>query len=169
MVGAKDFSATWGMPDGPEGKVAFDVHHPADRRQVLRQHSSRWFIEQLVAGADAKTLCAGLIQDLLRVFDGLGERLLYINVASGLERHTRDRSMGCRRSNDMDDVKLFRSEEFFRRLKTADARHDVAHSGLSRIGGIGHRYQLHTGTSQDGAGVVLRMAAGADKRDPQGT
>ncbi len=69
----------------------------------------------------------------------------------------------------MDDVKLFRSEEFFRRLKTADARHDVAHSGLSRIRGIGHRDQLHAGTSQDGAGVVLRMAAGADERDPQGT
>ena len=69
----------------------------------------------------------------------------------------------------MDDVKLFRSEEFFGRLKTADARHDVAHGGLSRIRRIGHRHQLHTGTSQDGAGVVLRMAAGTDKRDPQGT
>ena len=69
----------------------------------------------------------------------------------------------------MDDVQFFRSEELFRRLKTADARHDVAHGRLGRIGGICHRHQLHTGTSQNGAGMVLRMAAGADERDPQGT
>ena len=145
------------------------MRHPADRRQVLRQHSSRGFVKELVAGTDAKAFCTRLVQDLLRVFDGLGKRFLYINVASGLKRHTRERGMGCRRSNDMDDVKFFRSEELFRRLKAADARHDVAHGSLSRIGGIGHRHQLHAGTSQDGAGVVLRMTAGADERDPQGT
>lgn len=67
----------------------------------------------------------------------------------------------------MDDVKLFRSKELFRRLKTANTRHDVAHGGLSCIGRIGHRNQLHTGTSQDGAGMVLRVAACADERNPQ--
>lgn len=167
MIGAKHLSPTRRMTNGPEGKVTFDVHHPADRGQVLRQYPSRRFVEQLVAGTDAKAFGIGLVQDLLRVLDGLSERLLHINVASGLERHAREWSMGRRRGDDMDDVQFFRGEELFRRLKTADARHDIAHGGLSRIGRVGHGNQLHTGTSQDGAGMVLRVAAGPDERDPQ--
>ena len=169
MVGAKHLSPPRRMTHGPEGKVAFDVDNPADRRQVLRQYPGGRFVEQLVAGTDTEAFCARLIQDLLRVLDRLGERLLNINMASGLERYTRKRGMGGRRSDDMDDVEFFRGEELFRGLETADARHNVAHGGLSRIGRVGNRDQLHAGTSQDGAGVVLRMAAGADERDPQGT
>ena len=67
----------------------------------------------------------------------------------------------------MDNVKLFRSEKLFRRLKTADARHDVAHGGLSRIGRVGNRDQLHPRTSQNGAGMVLSVAACANERNPQ--
>lgn len=167
MIGAKHLSPARGMPNGPEGEITFDVNNPTDRAQVLRQHASRRFVKQLVAGTDAKTLCAGLIQDLLGVLDRLGERFLHINVASGLECHTRERGMGRRRGDDMDDVQFFRSKELFRRLKAADTRHDVAHGRLSRIGGVSHGHQLHTGTSQDGAGMVLRVAAGADERDPQ--
>lgn len=167
MVGAKHFPPARRMPDRPERKVTFDVHDPADRGQVLRQHPGGRFVEQLVAGTDTKAFCARLIQNLLRVFDGLGEWLLDINMASGLEGHTRERCMGRRRGDDVDDVKFFRGEELFRRLETADARHNVAHGGLSRIGRIGDRDQLHAETSQDGAGMVLGVAACADERDPQ--
>lgn len=169
MVGAKHLPPTRRMPDGSKRKVTFDVHNPADRRQILRQHPSGRFVEQLVAGTYAKALCGRLLQDLLRVFNALRERFLHINVTSRLNRHTRERGMGGRRGDDMDDVKCFRGEELFRRLKTTDTRHDVAHGGLSRIGRIGHRNQLHAGTSQDGTGMVLRVAACADERDPQWT
>ena len=169
MVGAKHLPAARRMPDSPEGKVTFDMHHSADRRQVLRQHPGGRFVEKLVAGADTKAFCAGFVQKLLRIFDGFGERLFDVNMAAGLERHACERGMGRRRSDDMDDVKFFRGEQLFRRLEAADSRYNIAHGSLSRIGGIGHRNQLHAGASQDGPGMVLRMAARADERDPQGS
>ena len=67
----------------------------------------------------------------------------------------------------MDDVEPFRGKQLFRRLETTDARHDVAHGSEGRIGRVGHRDQLHAGAAQNGAGMVLRVAAGADERDPQ--
>lgn len=54
MVGAKHLPSARRMPDGPKGKVTFDVHDPANRGQILRQHPGGRFVEQLVAGTDAK-------------------------------------------------------------------------------------------------------------------
>jgi hypothetical protein len=119
-----------------------------------------------MAGTDTKAFCARLIQDLLRVLHRLGEGLLYIDVASGLDRHAGQRSMGGRRGNDVHHIETFRGKQLLRRLETADARNNIAHRRLSRIGGVGHRHQLHAGAAQNSAGMMLGMTACTDERDP---
>ena len=74
--------------------------------------------------------------------------------------------MGGGRCDDVDDIEAFRGEQFFRRLETADARHDVAHRRLGSVRRVGYGNQLHAGTAQDRARMVLSMTPCADERNP---
>ena len=122
-----------------------------------------------MAGADAEPLGIRLIQHQLGVFHGLGERFFHIQVTAGLDRHACKGSMGRRGRDDMNDVQPLRREQLLRGSKTPDARHDVAHGCLCRIGRIRDGNQLDTGAAQNRTSVVLRVAAGADQRDSQRT
>ena len=95
------------VPDRTKRKVALDMDHPTDRRQVLGEHPSRRLVQQLVTGADQEILRAGLIKNLLSVFDSLREWFLDIDVATSLQRRSCEKRMGSRRRTNVHDVGSF--------------------------------------------------------------
>jgi hypothetical protein len=65
------------------------------------------------------------------------------------------------------DVRSFSSQQFFGSAIARDPRNNASHRSLGDIRGIRHRDQLHAGTSQDCARMVLCMTARAKERDPE--
>src|SRR6185295_6551451 len=153
------------VPDRTKGKIALDMDHPADRRQVLSEHPSRRLVQQLVTGADQEILGAGLIKDLFRIFDSLCKRLFDIDMTSRFQCRSCKRRMGGRRRTDMHDVRSYSSQKLFGCAVALDLRHNASHRSLSGIRGICHRDQLGAGASQDRTGMMLGMAAGTKESD----
>jgi hypothetical protein len=67
------------------------------------------------------------------------------------------------------DVRSFSSQKLFGSSVALDPRHNASHRSLSEIRGICYRDQLGAGASQDRAGMVLGMAAGAKERNAKRT
>src|SRR5215831_5598318 len=107
MIRTKDGASARRVPDCAEGKVAFDMHHTADRRQVLFKQSSGSLTEQLVTCANQEILRAGLIKNLLRVLNSLCKWLFDVDVTARFQCGKCQRRMGSRRGADVYDVRSF--------------------------------------------------------------
>jgi hypothetical protein len=86
VVGTEYGAPARRMSDCPEGKVTLDMDDLTDRGQVLREHPSRWLIQELMTGANNEIPPTSLIKNLLRVFDSLSKGLFNVDVTSRFQR-----------------------------------------------------------------------------------
>jgi hypothetical protein len=75
--------------------------------------------------------------------------------------------MGSWRGADVHNIGSFGGQQFFGCCKAPHSRHNASHRSLCYIRRIRHRDQLDSNTSQDCAGMMLSMAAGAEERNAQ--
>ena len=152
-------------PHRPEREVALDVVQGPEAREQLERAPRRRLEQQLVAGAHAQALLRGQREDPLGRFGGLGEGLLDVDVAAGLEGLARQRLVRRGRRADVHHVDLLRGQQRVERVVGRDAG-AALEERLARLR-VGLRERDDAGAdlrTADRARVVPRHLAGTGDR-----